>query len=532
MKPLLYASTCSPDAALRATTWRASALILVALAAAPGAQAQDAPAPNEADAPLVLKAGEILLEGTIQTVEADGSGLSMKATSFALPSGKSAKLPAPRLKAIHIMDTTRLFVRGTPGQILKPTRLKSGWFVVAVGRDDGSGQPLPARSLAVWTSVRNGKYWLDSEPGKAPEKTPEAAPEPVVPEPVTSGPVAPGPVTAALIAPPNSTQKGAPVDAASSVLENGGFEDQDANLLPSGWAVPRGPAISIIEGDNNHYVLLRGIGDINARKISRALPLKPAWKTLKFSARVRGRGLQTGAQPWENAHVEATFQDAAGKELEVNSAIVLTQDTDWIWKSGVQAIPEGSAQVLVKAANFGLGEFGLDDLSVTPDAPPDAIELRPNFPEGTFDEVDAQGRVQAAAWSGLSAPSAQIVQQDNNHFLRLSMPAPGFVGVDCLLKIPQGARSLQVQARMRAQNLKIGTQPWENARLGLAFLDKSGAKTGGWPAALELKADTDWTPLSQKIDVPPGAAFLKLSPSLLNTSGTLDLDDIQVKVLP
>lgn len=87
---------------------------------------------------------------------------------------------------------------------------------------------------------------------------------------------------------------------------------------------------------------------------------------------------------------------------------------------------------------------------------------------------------------------------------------------------------MQVRARMRAANIELGAQPWENARLALYFVDASGAKAGEWSPSIELKRDSDWAGLSQRVDVPTGAVFLKLSPEMLNTSGTLDIDDIQI----
>jgi len=484
-------------------------MLLAAIVPCAHAQVEAQAAP---EALLALKAGEILLEGTVDKVEADGSGLAMSATSFALPNGRAARLAAPRVKAIRVGPDTLLFARGATEPRLLLKRLQPGWFIAAIGEDKGPGQPLTARSVAVWSSVRDGKYLLD-----APQADKEPAP---AAPPIPPAPPAP-PAT-----PPAATR------AVRSVLENGSFEEMDGGLRPEGWQVPRGAAVSVVEDEEgNHYILLKAVGEGDGRKISRSIQLNPAWKTLKVSARVRARGLQPPPQPFQDAHVGVVFQDATGHQVGLTGPIALAGDTDWEPTSGICEIPPGAAVAVVDAGNFGsAGEMGLDDLSVEPDGAPDSSELRPQFPEGAFEQLSPNGRAQG--WPILGASMVRIEQEGRNHFLHLSRPEPGFAGVDCLVRIAPGTHSLQVQARMRTSDLKTGAQPWECARLGLTFTDSKGVKVGDWPPALQMTSNSDWTVLSQTFPVPEGAALLKLSPSLLNSSGTLDIDDIQVTPLP
>ena len=518
-------STCRP---------RLGAILLAALAFGIYAPRVDAQAEGAADeAPLQLKAGEIRLEGKVASLAEDGSGLSMAAASFTLPSGKTGRIEVAgdkaKAKIIRVGADTLLYTRGAPESRLALSRLQPGWLVAVVGEDKGSGQPLTARALAVWTDVRDGKYLLNTPKNDAaPNKALQEAPQVLAERSNAIQAVASLPRVARAAA---SLAASLAARQARSVLKNGDFEVQDG-LQPTGWMVPQSPAVSIIEDEEeNHYVLLRAVGEFDKRKIARLLTLDARWKTLKFSARVRARGLQPPPQPFQNAHVGVIFQNAAGKELGLNGPIALEQDTDWELVSGVAEIPPGAVRAVVDAGNFGsAGEFGLDDLSIEPDAAPDSIELRDGFPEGRFEEINANGRAQG--WPLLGGAQVRIEEEGDNHFLRLSLPKNGVASVDALVTIPPAAKTLRVQARMRVQNIKLGQEVWENARLGLTFLGAGGSKVGEWPPALEVKQDTDWALLGQTFSVPEGAIFLRLTPQLLNTSGTLDIDDIQIQTVP
>jgi hypothetical protein len=96
---------------------RQAVLALPLVLHTPSAQAQEAPT---AEAPLVLKAGEIRLEGTIESVDWENRVLRLYATSFSLPNGKTSLLPTPKIKEVRLSEDTLLYLRGAPDtQILR-----------------------------------------------------------------------------------------------------------------------------------------------------------------------------------------------------------------------------------------------------------------------------------------------------------------------------------------------------------------------------------------------------------------------------
>ena len=99
------------------------------------------------------QAGEIQLQGTIAS--ADNNQLVLTASAFTNSAGKTAPLATPKPKTIRLSAAT-IWTDGDPLWRLRATDLKAGFIATVVGKDNGSGQPLPARALSV-VRLENGK---------------------------------------------------------------------------------------------------------------------------------------------------------------------------------------------------------------------------------------------------------------------------------------------------------------------------------------------------------------------------------------
>ncbi len=89
---------------------------------------------------------------------------------------------------------------------------------------------------------------------------------------------------------------------------------------------------------------------------------------------------------------------------------------------------------------------------------------------------------------------------------------------------------LKFTCRMRTAGVTVGAQNWEDARVGLEFLDAAGKHTGSWLAVPHAKGDTEWTSFAQEYPVPAGAKGFRVSPMNLGTGGVSEFDDLLLTV--
>jgi len=150
--------------------------------------------------------------------------------------------------------------------------------------------------------------------------------------------------------------------------------------------------------------------------------------------------------------------------------------------------------------------------------------------------LKTNGNFEAAAegWpSGWGRPTegGSWQEENGNHFIRLQSPSPGaMVMLYQEIPIPKGVEGLEIKWKQRISGLAVGAQPWFDARILMEFLDSSRAKLPAHLPTPYFRKDTDgWQ--EEKVDllVPPGAAVLKLMPSLFQVkAGALDLDDLAI----
>ena len=148
------------------------------------------------------------------------------------------------------------------------------------------------------------------------------------------------------------------------------------------------------------------------------------------------------------------------------------------------------------------------------------------LPQGSFEEPGAN-----TGWAeGFNIPNNlefRIVSENGTRWLRIENrdPTRQLDYVHAYVKVTPEMASLTVSARMRATNLKIGTEGWHTARMALMF---EGGNFGFPPVVPELRADSDWVTKSVELKVPKGATRLNIQPALFRCTGVFEVADLTV----
>jgi hypothetical protein len=147
------------------------------------------------------------------------------------------------------------------------------------------------------------------------------------------------------------------------------------------------------------------------------------------------------------------------------------------------------------------------------------------LPEGDFQKAGADGF--ALGWNRIEG--AAVASEGERRWLKLENATIDKAVADTkVVALPRDARFLEVAVRMKATNLKLGREGWHEARVAMRFEDKASQQVGNYPPMPALRADSDWVWRRVQMEVPAGATRLVLQPGLWLSSGTLELDDLQV----
>src|ERR1019366_4476302 len=235
-----------------------------------------------------------------------------------------------------------------------------------------------------------------------------------------------------------------------------------------------------------------------------------SWRKLKVSARLRARTLQLGEQAWQNARVMLRFEDATGKPLGFPSCPQLGVDSDWVTLSTTCGVPTGATMLAIEPGVYGpAGELSVDDITVLPNSPIEALPIQAGFPEGTFEKFEADGN--PVGWNLPKEPNVKVLEENGNHFLRLVNEKSGSTTAieDNRFTLDPKWKVLKLSARLRSKNLKIGTNAVDGARMQFVFEDATGKMVGGWPPAPALRQDSDWGTKIVRAPIPTGAMDVK-----------------------
>ncbi len=124
------------------------------------------------------------------------------------------------------------------------------------------------------------------------------------------------------------------------------------------------------------------------------------------------------------------------------------------------------------------------------------------------------------------------VEEDGNHFLRLTSPAPGtMVMLYREIPIPKGVEAIELSWRQRIAGLKVGKQAWFDVRIMMEYMNAAREKVTPGPKVPYARKDTQgWEEKRLQFLVPEGATILKFMPALFQIdSGTWDVDDVIIQ---
>ena len=148
------------------------------------------------------------------------------------------------------------------------------------------------------------------------------------------------------------------------------------------------------------------------------------------------------------------------------------------------------------------------------------------LPQGDFKNPGANRE-----WAeGFNIPGNQefrVVSENGKSWLRIENHDAGrqLDYVHAYVRISPDIESLTISVRLKATNLKTGTEGWHDARVAMSYEGGSF----GFPAQVpELAPDSDWVTKSVELKVPQGATRLNIQPAMFHCTGVFEIADLTV----
>ncbi|HEV7298430.1 MAG TPA: hypothetical protein VGN72_03630 [Tepidisphaeraceae bacterium] len=306
-----------------------------------------------------------------------------------------------------------------------------------------------------------------------------------------------------------------------------GFDAPDSGQWFSGWTAGDPAVVSRVTEQGTSFVRLQ-LKHQGSAMIERSIAIDPAWQSVEVTSRLRGKDVAPGEKNYETPMVQVIFKDAAGELVGGwPTKLQVAADADWHEQRHVYAVPDGAANVVLQLFILNsAGTFEVDWVRLKPlrkDEQPSAAgqTLRWDF--------EKLGSGWPVGFSRGDQSQVSIVEEAGNHFLRVNRRTKDESAIisNSIVVDPKWS-AVTVGARVRMADLQKGEQAWMTGNVQSAFFDNSGEQVGGWPPKIGAQADMDWSPRTQRYDVPPGAATLRVDIGMWGSSGRFDVDDLTI----
>jgi hypothetical protein len=353
---------------------------------------------------------------------------------------------------------------------------------------------------------------------------------------------------------------------AVSLIPNTGMElDADGDDWPDGW--PRLKSGTTWESEEgNRFIRLHSVQPGELFMMYSEIGIPEGTTGLEFTWRQRISDLKPGKQPWFDARIMMDFMDANRAALAPSPKPQASRkDTaGWELKTFRFIVPDGARILKFMPALFQVerGTYDLDDIALIPiDGAPIAAAEAEAAAARARKLAETTAALQAKAASTLAAtgnllsngdmeidkntdnwpddwgkPTPGITSEieDGKRFLRLKSIEPDKMLMTFRsVVIPADAKALELSVRWRITELKVGPQPWFDARIMMDVKDAEGRKLKPSPPPIVSRGNTKdgaWAQKNVSFLLPEGAVVLDLMPALFNVKhGVIDLDDIVVK---
>ncbi|WP_343663208.1 hypothetical protein [Chryseobacterium mucoviscidosis] len=321
------------------------------------------------------------------------------------------------------------------------------------------------------------------------------------------------------------------LSAQKNLISNGGFE-MDAQSWNNESAITINPYTKHTGSKGG------GITEYTApqwKGIDQTFSIPKNTAAIEVSAWLKADGVEKGKSDWNKAVVIA--------EINGKGENIAALEGTTPWKEYKKVIPlnkDRSGRLMI-ALSECTGSFYFDDIKITPLTQEDLNKIQEQETKkyevkvitdstpleiATLSNTDFENGLEN--WRG-NAETTSEEKVKGQKSLKLSSSNPVWFGIDQIADIPDGSKTLDISAFAKTKDLKPGKNDWNKGVMIVEFTKDGTAKTGDDQPVFFVSDAKDWQKFSKTLTVPAGSRKYRIMLALSEATGTMYVDDIQVK---
>lgn len=314
-------------------------------------------------------------------------------------------------------------------------------------------------------------------------------------------------------------------NAQTNLVKNGGFEHETAD-----W---RGDAATISPYDKkagkNSAVINQFVG-LEWKAIDQILSIPKNTYAIEYSVWIKTENIEGGKETYNAGLMIAEFTNAADKKISSENIAQIKGTTPWTLYKKIVVVPEKAQRIRIMLALAQTnGSIYFDDVKATALSEEAYTKLNTmettaaikTFSNGNFEE-------NLNSWNGAGTISTTD-KKEGNLAVEISSKTPEWKSIDQQVDIPEGNKTLELSAWLKAKDILQGKESWNNGMFLLEFTKADNTKAIDDQLVGMISATTDWTLFKKSFSIPEGAKKYRIMIALSNCIGTLLADDIQVR---
>ncbi len=256
---------------------------------------------------------------------------------------------------------------------------------------------------------------------------------------------------------------------------------------------------------------------------------------IEVSAWLKADGVVKGTSDWNKA---VMIVDIAGKG---ESIAALEGTTPWKEYKKIIPLNKDRSGKLMLALSECTGSFYFDDIKINALSQEDynaIIEaenkkyevkvITDSTPLEIVQLTNANFENGLEGWRG-NAETTSEEKFEGQKSLKLTSTNPVWFGIDQVADIPDASKTLSVSAMAKTKDLKPGKNDWNKGVMIVEFTKDGTAKTGDDQPIFFISEVSDWTKFEKTLSIPEGSKKYRIMLALSEATGTMYVDNIQVK---